>query len=360
MSSSKNLSDLRSKIDALDGKLLELLNERGGVAIEIRELKQERSFGVYDPAREREIENNLRNINPGPLPSDSVVAIFREIISGCRALQHNIKVAYLGPEGSFSHQAAFHEFGSSAEFLPVGNFEDVFDSVEKGVSSYGIVPVENSTDGSIGGVLDVFLRSSLRVSSEYFQRISHFLLSKSGNVRDIEVVSSIPPALGQCKQWLSRHMKHAEIREVASTARAAQIAAGDKSVAAVAGEIAASVYNLKVVASRIEDSPNNSTRFWIIARNSPRPTGFDKTSVVFSLKHEPGALQKALQPFSEAGINLTKIESRPSKERHWEYVFFADFDGHSEDAQVQSVLRQAERSCAMLKILGSYPKGKTG
>jgi chorismate mutase/prephenate dehydratase len=359
MSSSQDLENLRKKIDELDKKILELLNERGRIAIEISKLKQENSFNVYDPSREREIERNIKKINLGPLSTNSVISVFREIISGCRSLQHPIRVAYLGPEGSFSHQAAFHEFGSSAVFLPVINLQDVFEEVEKERASFGIVPVENSIEGSIGSVLDMFLKSHLRVSSEFFQKISHFLLSKRGDIKDIEVIASHPQALGQCKKWLSERLKHIEFRETASTARAAQLASRDKKIAAVAGELAAAVYKLKVVEKHIEDNPNNTTRFWVIGRENRRPTGADKTSIVFSLSDEPAALQKALLPFAEAKINLTKIESRPSKERSWEYVFFVDFDGHSSGEDIREVLSKVEKSCLFLKVLGSYPKGSS-
>ena len=359
MGSSEDLENLREKIDEIDKKILEFLNERGKIAIEIRELKQENSFNVYDPAREKEIEKKIRKANPGPVPMDSAVSVFREIISACRSLQHPIKVAYLGPEGSFSHQAGFHEFGSSSVFLPVINLQDVFEEVEKGRALFGIVPVENSIEGSIGSVLDMFLKSDLRVSSEFFQKISHFLLSKRGDIKDIEVIASHPQALGQCKKWLSEHLKNIEFRETASTARAAQLASRDKKIAAVAGELAASVYRLKVVERHIEDNPHNTTRFWVIGRENRLPAGFDKTSIVFSLKDEPAALQKALLPFAEAKINLTKIESRPSKGRPWEYVFFVDFDGHSSSEDISEVLSRVEKSCIFLKVLGSYPKGSS-
>lgn len=359
MGSSEDLEDLRKKIDEIDKKLLELLNERGRIAIEISKLKQENSFNVYDPAREREIERNIKKINPGPLSADSIISVFREIISGCRSLQHQSKVAYLGPEGSFSHQAAFHEFGGSAGLMSVGSVEEVFEEVEKERADFGIVPVENSIEGSVGSVLDMFLKSELRVSSEFFQKISHFLISKSGEIKDVEVVASHPQALGQCKKWLSEHLKHIEFRETASTARAAQFASRDKKIAAVAGELSALVYKLKVVEKHIEDNPSNTTRFWVIGRENRHPAGDDKTSIVFSLKDEPAALQKALLPFAEAKINLTKIESRPSKERPWEYVFFVDFDGHSRSEEVNQVLSKVEKSCIFLKVLGSYPKGSS-
>ena len=358
MGSSEDLEKYRARIDEIDRKLLELLNERGRIAIEISKLKRENSFNVYDPAREREIERNLKTTNPGPLSTDSVVSIFREIISGCRSIQNPTSVVYLGPEGSFSHQAAYHEFGSSTQLKPVGNVEEVFEEVERGRATFGIVPVENSVEGSVGSVLDTFLRSDLRISSEIFERIDHFLVSKTGNVGDIRVVASHPQALGQCKTWLSRNLPNAELRETASTTKAAILAADDDKIAAVAGEIAASIYDLKIIQRHIQDSPENTTRFWVMGRSYSRPTGFDKTSIVFSVKDEPRALHKALLPFAEAGINLTKIESRPSKERPWEYVFFVDFEGHTDDGGVKNVLSRVAESCIFIKVLGSYPVGK--
>jgi chorismate mutase/prephenate dehydratase len=360
MGSSEDLENRRRRIDEIDRKILELLNERGKIAIEISKLKRKNSFSIYDPAREREIERNIKRTNPGPLSTDSVLSIFREIISGCRSLQKQIRVAYLGPEGTFSHQVAFREFGSSAELVPVKGVEDVFDEIKKGRASFGVVPVENSIEGSVGSVLDAFLKSDLRVSSELFQRISLFLLSKTGNIEDIEIVASHPQPLGQSRRWISDYLKHVEIRETPSTAKAASLASRDKRIAAIAGELAASIYRLKIVERHIEDSPENTTRFWVIGREHCRPTGADKTSIVFSLKHEPGALQNALLPFAESNINLTKIESRPSRERSWEYAFFVDFEGHADNEKIQGVLSRVRENCVFLRVLGSYPMGKNG
>lgn len=359
MGSSEDLEKQRARIDEIDRKILELLNERGRIAVEISKLKRENSFNVYDPAREREIEKNIKNENPGPLSTDSVISIFREIISGCRSIQNPTSIVYLGPEGSFSHQASYHEFGGSAQLRPVGSVEEVFEEVERERATFGIVPIENSIEGSVGSVLDAFLRSDLRISSELFERVNHFLLSKTGNLNDIKVVASHPQALRQCKIWLSRHLPHAELRETASTTKAAVLASGDDKIAAVAGELAASIYNLEIIQRHIQDSPENTTRFWVIGRSYSRPTGFDKTSIVFSVKDEPRALHKALLPFAEAGINLTKIESRPSKERPWEYVFFVDFEGYADDESVKNALSRAGENCIFLKVLGSYPMGRS-
>jgi chorismate mutase/prephenate dehydratase len=355
MGSSLNLEDLRKRIDEIDKKILEFLNERAKTAIQISKLKQENSFNVYDPAREREIERKIKKANLGPLSQTSVISIFKEIISACRSIQTPIKVAYLGPDGTFSHQAAFHEFGGSAKFKPCRSIEEVFEEVEKERVSFGIVPVENSLEGSVSVVLDRFLRSDLQISSELFEKISHFLISKTGDIKDIKIVASHPQALGQCRKWLSEHLKRVEYLETPSTASASKLASRDKKIAAVASEFSASIYKLKIVERQIEDGPGNTTRFWVIGKEYTRPTGADKTSIVFSLKDEPGTLYKALAPFSQAGINLTKIESRPSKERPWEYVFFVDFEGHAYSEKTGVLLSKVKESCVFLKVLGSYP-----
>lgn len=360
MASSKTLQDLRNSIDEIDRKILELVNERGRIALEVSGHKKENSLSIYDPAREKQIEKKIKETNPGPLSDSFVISIFREIISGCRALQKPTRIAYLGPEGSFSNQAAFHNFGSSSALIPVSNFEEVFEVVQKGRAEFGIVPVENSVEGSIGSILDMLLEWDLKICAEYYERIGHFLLSISGNIEEVVKVASHPQALGQCRKWLGKNLENVEYIETPSTAAAARMAAEDSKIAAVAGEYAASLYGLEIIQSHIEDSTQNTTRFIIIGYKTPPPTGEDKTSVVFAIKDKPGALHKSLfLPFANANINLTKIESRPSKSRPWEYVFFVDFIGHQEDEKVQAVLQEVEKSCIFLKILGSYPLGQS-
>lgn len=359
MGSAEDLEILRKEIDRVDDKILELLNERGRFAQKISRLKKENSSSIYDPVRESDIERLITKKNSGPLSDLSVVSVFREIISGCRALQESIKVSYLGPEGSYSHQAASHEFGRSTELLPFLSFEEVVEEVQSQRTMFGIVPVENSMEGSVGSVLDMLSRSDVRISSEHFEKISHCLLSRTGDIRDIRILASHPQALAQCKKWLGKHLRNVELRETASTAQAAKLASRNKRIAAVAGEFAASIYKLKVVEKNIEDSVQNTTRFWVIGNVGCPPTGNDKTSIVFSLKDEPGALQNSLfLPFAEARINLTKIESRPSRERPWEYIFFVDFIGHADDKKIQKVLSKVKQRCINLKVLGSYPRGQ--
>jgi len=358
MGSSNNFDKLREKIDSLDQEILKLLNERGDVALEIRKLKMENSVGVYDPGREKLIKNKLKEVNAGPFSDDSVLNIFREIISASRLLQQPTRVAYLGPEGSFSHQAAYNEFGGSSELLPLGSFEEIFEEVENDRASFGVVPIENSIEGSVGMVLDLLSKTHLAITAELFERIIHFLLSKTGNIQDINIVASHPQAIAQCKKWLNKNLGDKEILETASTAEAARLASKKKNVSAIASEHAASIYKLKIIQNNIEESSLNTTRFFVIGKKTNKPTGDDRTSIVFTLKDKPGALQKSFfQPFADAKVNLTKIESRPSKERPWEYLFFVDFKGHAQDKVIKSLLSKLDKSCIYLKVLGSYPAG---
>lgn len=340
--------------------MLGLLNRRGEIVIKIRELKRENDVGVYDPVRESEIEKRLTELNTGPLSDESVLRVYREIISACRALQHPLKVAFLGPAGSFSHQAAFHEFGSSAELVPVASFGDVFGEVENGRASFGVVPVENSIEGSIGVVLDLLSGSDLAISAEIFEKINLYLLSKTGSLKDIDVIASHPQPLAQCRNWLNKKLPRKKLRETSSTAEASRLASRNKAVAAVASEHSASIYNLKIIEKNIEDNNRNTTRFFVIGRRLSGPSGEDRTSIVFSLRDKPGELQKSFfQPFAEARVNLTKIESRPSKERPWEYLFFVDFLGHRDEKHISSLLDKVARNCVFMKVLGSYPVGRS-
>ncbi len=358
MGSSEDLRKLRKRIDDLDSEILSLLNKRAEIVLGIGEHKKENFVGVYDPKREKEIEKKLRELNTGPLSDDSILGVYREIISACRALQYPLRVSYLGPEGSFSYQAAYNEFGGSAELVPAGSFEEIFEEVETGRSSLGVVPVENSNEGSIGRVLDLLSASSLTVSAELFERINLFLLSKSGSLGEVRVVASHPQPLAQSRKWISKKLPHAKIRETASTTDAARLASKNKEIGAVASRHSASIYKLNVLGKNIEDSKSNTTRFFVIGRQISQPSGDDRTSIVFSLKDKPGELQKVFfQPFAEAGVNLTKIESRPSRENPWEYLFFVDFKGHRDEKTVEKLLVKLAGKSVSLKVLGSYPVG---
>lgn len=361
MAPNKELADVRKEIDALDSKLLELINRRAELATDVSRLKKKVSMGVYDLGREREVEANITGNNPGPLSDEDILLVFRDIISRCRSLQHDEKVAYLGPEGSFSNQAAFRRFGSSSELLPVSSVVDVFEEVHGKRADFGIVPVENSVEGSVGDVLDMFLEWDLSISAECFERVEHFLLSASGDMKDIKTVASHPQALGQCKRWIAANLYGVKLLETSSTAAAAKLAARDNEVAAIASEFSGTIYNLKTIQSYIEDSQRNMTRFVIVGREKPPPCGEDKTSIAFSVKDEPGVLYRAFfLPFSESDINLTKIESRPLRDGQWEYVFFVDFSGHCEEEAVRNALEKVEANCVFLKVLGSYPVGSLG
>ncbi len=359
MKTSKILDKLRGQIDDIDRQVLELVSERGKVALKVSEHKQKNSLRIYDPSREKEIEKKLLETNSGPLSDEYIISIFRQIISGCRSLQGSTKVGYLGPQGSFSSQAAFHKFGESAEIIPFGNLEDIFEEVSAKRLEFGIIPVENSVEGSIGSVLDILLSWDLIITSEHYERIRHFVLSKTGRMNDIKVLASHPQAFGQCRNWIGRNLKNVELLETSSTAAAAKIASEDQKVAAIASDHAASIYGLKTVQSYIEDDAKNTTRFLIMGHEETSITGEDKTSVVFSLKDEPGTLHKSFfLPFAKEDVNLSKIESRPSKDRAWEYVFFVDFIGHHKEKKIAKLIQRVEKNCIFLKILGSYPIGK--
>ncbi len=361
MAPNKELASVRREIDALDSKLLELVNRRAELAIEVSGLKKKDSLGIYDPGREREIEGKITGSNPGPLSDQDILFVFREIISRCRSLQHEKKVSYLGPEGSFSNQAAFRKFGVSSELFPVSSFEDVFEEVYGRRTDFGMVPIENSIEGSVGDVLDMLVEWDLSISAECFERIEHSLLSLGGDMGEVKTVASHPQALGQCRKWLAANLHGVVLFETPSTAAAAKMAAKDKNIAAIASEFSGSIYGLDTIRSRIEDSPRNTTRFVVVGTENPPPSGEDKTSIAFSVRHEPGELHRAFfLPLSEAGIDLTRIESRPSRDRQWEYVFFADLSGHREEKTVSEALKKVEANCVFLKVLGSYPCGVPG
>jgi len=361
MAPNKELASVRKEIDTLDSKLLELINRRAELATEVSRLKKKAFLGIYDLGREREVEAKITGNNPGPLSDEDILLVFRDIISRCRSLQHDEKVAYLGPEGSFSNQAAFRRFGASSELLPVSSVVDVFEEVHGKRADFGIVPVENSVEGSVGDVLDMFLEWDLSISAECFERVEHFLLSASGDMKEVKTVASHPQALGQCKRWIAANLYGVKLLETSSTAAAAKLAARDNEVAAIASEFSGTIYNLKTIQSYIEDSPRNMTRFVIVGREKPPPCGEDKTSIAFSVKDEPGVLYRAFfLPFSESDINLTKIESRPLRDGQWEYVFFVDFSGHREEDAVRDALEKVEANCVFLKVLGSYPAGSLG
>ncbi len=349
------LTALRGQIDEIDLQLLAFLNNRARVVQEIGKLKSGDQAGFYAPAREQEIYERLTHLNPGPFPNGAVRSIFREIISASRALEGPVTVAYLGPQATFTHMACTQWFGQSVSDLPVNSIKEVFSEVERGRADFGVAPIENSTEGVINHTLDLFVDSPLQIFGEILLEVSHALLSKSGRMEDIRQVCSHPQALAQCKIFLETHLPHVRITEVGSTARAAELAQDNPEMAAIASELAAQLYHLVIIKNRIEDHLNNVTRFLVISKKYPKRTGRDKTSVLFSTQDRAGALYEMLRPFSEHGVNLTKIESRPSRRKAWEYLFYVDMEGHIEDEVIQCALNDFKPGPITLKVLGSYP-----
>jgi chorismate mutase/prephenate dehydratase len=342
------IEQLRAQIDAIDDRIVELLNERAQVVIEVGRLKAGSKQEFHVPGRERQIYERLQGLNPGPFPNDALKSIYREVISACLALESPMKVAFLGPKATFSHLATMQQFGLSAELVPLKSIPAVFEEVEKGKALYGVVPVENSTEGVVSHTLDMF--------AEILLEVHHDLLSRTGRIEDVKKVYSHSQPIAQCRKWLDENLPGIPMVDVASTAVAAQIVSEDYTAAAIASELAASLYDLKTVRSRIEDQVNNFTRFLVIARKECERSGSDKTSVLFSVKDEPGILCRMLEPFAKRGINLSKIESRPYKKKAWEYIFFLDLYGHFSDPDVAEALKELKECCQFLKVLGSFPR----
>lgn len=355
-SKSPNLKSLRSQIDKLDSQLMKLINERAEVASEIGRIKDENQEEVFSPSREEEVLADLLESNKGPLDNNTVRAIFREIISGSRALQRRLKVAYLGPEDSFSHLAAIERFGQTVEFLRVGSIAAVFEEINRSHADFGVVPLENSTDGRIADTLEMFLRMpQLIISAEIRLKIHHHLLALCDQ-ESIRRIYSKPQALSQCRNWLSKNVPHASLHEVASTGTAAELARKEPGAAAVASRQAASRYGLNILFSDIQDFPHNETRFAVIGHQKCSKTGNDKTALMFRVGHTPGALVSALDIFRQNKINLTWIESFPARTPKPEYVFFVDFEGHLDEAKVGKTLKALEAECQEVMILGSFPR----
>jgi len=351
-----NLKSIRNKIDALDSQLIKLLNERAVNSQKIGRLKRDEKQSVYSPDREREVIQRLCRMNRGPITKGSIEAIYREIMSSSLSLEKQISIAYLGPQYTFTHQASVKKFGQSVQYVPCTGISDIFLEVESGRCDYGVAPIENSTEGAIYHTLDSFIDSDLKICSEVMLTINLDILSREKNLKRIKRVYSNPQVFGQCRQWLETYLPVAELVPVSSTARGAAMSAVDKGTACIASALAAQGHNLRVLASSIQDSMSNVTRFMVLSRESAKPTKNDKTSIVLSIKDRAGALQNVLEPFRKYKINLTKIESRPSKRKQWDYYFFVDLEAHVEEKRVRAALKAVESRCAFLKILGSYPK----
>lgn len=350
------LKNLRKKIDELDAKITVLLNKRAQIALEIAGAKKKGRLSIYAPDREQEVLRRLSRLTRGPLTPKALAAIYREIMSASLALEKDLKIAYLGPQASFTHLAAMKKFGSQVGYLPCDSIATVFSEVERGGVDYGVVPIENSVEGAVTHTLDMLVDSDLRIYAQILLDVSHNLLGKCAKNK-IKRIYSNPQVFGQCRLWLQRNIPGVELVEVSSTTRAARLASGERSSAAIASSLAAKVYKLKVLAAGIEDSPHNITRFLVISNATASPSGKDKTSVLFSIKDRVGALHDMLLPFAKHRLNLTKIESRPSKKKAWDYYFFVDLEGHIQDARVRRALEELEKKCRFLKVLGSYPVG---
>ncbi|MFQ5846795.1 MAG: prephenate dehydratase [Candidatus Methylomirabilales bacterium] len=350
------IEDFRRQIDALDNQILELLNRRAEIAVRVGEEKTKGNIAYHSPQREEEIIDRLTRENRGPFPERAVKGVYREILSACLSLEQALKVAYLGPQATFTHMACMKRFGLLAEYIPLRGIGEVFSEVEKAKADYGVVPVENSTEGVVSHTLDMFVDSDLKICGEILMEVSHHLLSKHGEKGRIVKIYSHPHAIAQSRRWLEANMPKIALLEVSSTATAAELASQDETAGAIASELASRLYDLEVVASRIEDSPYNFTRFLVIGQAPCVASGHDKTSILFTIRDRVGALYRMLEPFAQNQINLTKIESRPSRYRVWEYIFYVDLEGHADDAPVKAALEALREDCLFLKVLGSYPK----
>jgi len=359
MKTPKNaLKKYRDAIDRVDAAIVRLLNERAKNVLAIKRIKDEGSHSFYAPHREMEVYRRVAKLNLGPFPNETLTSIFCEIMSGSLALEARLKIAYFGQPGTNTHIAALQKFGRSSSYVPGPSLKDVFLEVERGRAQYGVVPIENSTEGMINHTLDLFVESDLKICSEILLPISHTLMSKSGVLSKVRKVHSHPQALGQCRVWLEANLPGVKVLEAANTAKAAQTASGDASSAAIAPDLAAKLYGLRPVARHIEDLQDNHTRFLVIGRTEAEKTGKDKTSVMVSIKDKVGALFSLLYPFEKQGLNLTSIESRPSRKKAWDYYFFIDFLGHVSDPKAQAALAQVEKSALTVKVLGSYPRSE--
>ncbi len=349
-----SLLEHRQVIDKLDGQIIRLLNERTRHVLEIGAIKRKAGEEIYQPHRELAVLKRLCRMNPGPLTAESLQAIYREIMSSALSLEKTMTIAYLGPEATFTHQAAIRRFGTSLKYAAQKTITDVFTEVSKGRADYGVVPVENSTEGVVTHTLDMFVDSDLKIVASLIMPVQHCLLAR-GKKQGIRRLFVHPQTLAQCRNWIMENLPEAELIETSSNARSAELAARSRRTAAIAGLLAAEKYRLPVLEHDIQDNSQNVTRFLVLGRQCSPPTRKDRTSVMFSIPHRVGSLHHALTPFRRYRLNMTRIESRPSKRRAWEYFFFVDCDGHYLDPKVAKALRMLEEQGAFVKVLGSYP-----
>lgn len=350
-----SLEELRKKIDAIDVKLVELINQRAQVVVEVGKLKQAQEGQIYVPHREKEVLDKITQLNQGPLPDKTMHAIWRELMSGSFFLERPLRIGYLGPQGSFSHNAAILKFGQSVDYEAMTDIRAIFEEVSKGHCDFGIVPIENSAGGGIRETLDAFVETDVLICAEANMAIHHNLLANCP-MHEIKRIYSQPEVFAQCRNWLSATFKDAETIPMASSSRAAKLASEEPGSAAIASSIAAEIYGLKMLCQDIEDITNNITRFLIISKQDAQPTGDDKTIILFSTAHQTGALVDVLNVFRQYDINMTNIGSRPNKKREWEYYFFVDFLGHKKDDHVKKALAEAKSHCLQLSVLGSFPR----
>ena len=362
--STDGLAGLRQQIDALDRQLLQLLNQRAHLAEQVGDIKRAEGSPFFRPDRVAQVLEKIQQTNLGPLKNNHVAAIWREIMSACLALEAPQRVAVLGPVGTFCEQAAVEYFGSAAELIYCNNFDEVFHATSAGTAQFGVVGVENSTEGAVARSLDLFLRTPVHVVGEVSLLVRHNLLRQSPSLEGVEVVLAHPQALGQCQNWLTQHLPHAERRAVSSNAEGARLAATQPSWAALASERAASQFGLHVVAHAIQDEAFNRTRFAIVCLPqtlaTPPATGHDCTSLVVSVPNKPGAVHDLLVPLKQNGVSMTRFESRPAKSGQWEYVFYIDLDGHITQPHVRKALGELQAMCAFYKVIGSYPVSAQG
>lgn len=354
MSSEKELKALREKIDDVDDKIIKMLNERAKLVLEIAKVKNEHNVQAYSPDREKQVYDRVVERNEGPLPDKCLKAVYRELMSGSLSLERPLKVCYLGPPGTFTHLAAETKFGSSVDYVAAKGISSVFAEVRSGSADYGVVPVENSTEGGVTQTLDMFMEYDLKICAELVLEIHHHMMTNC-DPDNIEIIYSHPQVFTQCRKWIASHYPSVKLADAASTSAAAQRCLTEPSTAAIASDEAAKLYGLKIIASGVEDRPQNATRFLMISPEYAKPTGNDKTSVMFQIKDEIGALFNMLVPFKENGVSLTRIESRPSPQKTWDYYFFVDLLGHCEDNNVKSALEDLSNKCRYLQVLGSYP-----
>ncbi|MBS9778145.1 MAG: prephenate dehydratase [Gammaproteobacteria bacterium] len=359
MIKNNSLLKFRDEIDNIDDEVLKLLSRRAECAKEIGRIKQNQTVAVpfYRPEREKAVLERLVGLNTGPLPDKEIHRLFREVMSACLALEMPMDIAYLGPEGTFTQAAVLKQFGHSVNTVAMRTIPDVFKSVQSENAHFGIVPIENSTEGVVTHTLDMLLKSDLKICGEILLRIQHNLLTNAQELSDVKIVYAHEQALAQCRNWLNRYLPHAECRPVSSNGAAAAMAVKDNSAAAIAGLMASDFYGLSILAAGIEDEANNTTRFLVLGKQELDATGEDKTSLVVSSHNHPGLLHQLLEPISRHNINMTRLESRPSKQGIWEYVFFVDIEGHKNDESVKALLAEMQEIATLFKVLGSYSVG---